>query len=77
MPSGIALVFGCGYRLCGATNLERKFRKMRAILLVGALVLAGCQSAAGARPRQPASSEVHNASMKEVSGLSKAAHSRR
>ncbi|WP_137863504.1 MULTISPECIES: DUF3617 family protein [unclassified Sphingomonas] len=49
---------------------------MRAILLVGALVLAGCQSAAERQAAATGEFEVHNASMKEVSGLSKAAHSK-
>lgn len=49
---------------------------MRAILLVGALALAGCQSAAERQAAATGEFEAHNASMKEVSALSRAAHSK-
>lgn len=49
---------------------------MRAILLVGALALAGCQSAAEREAAATGEFEVHNGSMKEVAALSKAAHSK-
>ena len=50
---------------------------MRAMLLVGAtLVLAGCQSSAERQAAATGEIEVHNASMKEVAALSKAAHSK-
>jgi hypothetical protein len=50
--------------------------KMRAILLVGALALASCQSAAERQAAATGEIEVSNASMKEVSGLTKAARAR-
>ncbi|MBB4839802.1 hypothetical protein HNP52_002871 [Sphingomonas kyeonggiensis] len=49
---------------------------MRAILLVGAFALAGCQSAAERQAAATGEFEVRNGSMKEVAALSKAAHSK-
>ncbi|MEP9357642.1 DUF3617 family protein [Sphingomonas sp. KR3-1] len=48
----------------------------RALLLVGALALAGCQSAAERQAAATGEVDVQNASMKEVSGLTKAARSK-
>lgn len=50
--------------------------KMRATLLVGALALAGCQTAAERQAAQTGEIEAHNASMKEISGLTKAARTK-
>ncbi|HWU93955.1 MAG TPA: DUF3617 family protein [Sphingomonas sp.] len=49
---------------------------MRATLLVGALALASCQSAAERQAAATGEFEVRDASMKEVAALSKAAHSK-
>lgn len=47
--------------------------KMRAILLAGVFALAGCQSAAERQAAATGEIEVSNASMQEVSGLTRAA----
>lgn len=50
--------------------------KMRAILLVSAFALAGCQTAAERQAAATGEVDVSNASMKEVSGLTKAARAK-
>jgi len=49
---------------------------MRAILLVGALALAGCQSAAERKAAETGEIDASNASMQEVQGLTKAARAK-
>lgn len=50
--------------------------KMRAILLVGAFALAGCQTAAERQAAATGEVDASNASMKEISGLTKAARAK-
>jgi hypothetical protein len=72
----IGLVFGGGIGCVATTISETDFMKMRAILLVGALALAGCQSAAERHAAETGEIEAQGASMKEVAGLTRAAHSK-
>lgn len=72
----MSLVFGGRIGCVAGTISIRDEMTMRAFLLFGALALAGCQSAAERHAAETGEIEVRDASMKEVAGLTRAAHSK-